>query len=162
MTIFDYLVLFIMICSVVISVMRGLAKEVISVCGWVAAFVLANAFAAGFAEMLPDMIPGAILRLIAAFVILFISVRLLAWLLGLAVESMIEAGGMKPADRFLGMFFGATRGVLIVLTAVILFGMTAVPKQDFWKNATLSPLAESAALVMLPFLPGDLTRHVRF
>ncbi len=162
MTIFDYLLLFILICSVVISTMRGLAREVISLAGWLAAFVLANAFAAQFAVLLPTLIPGSTLRLIAAFVLLFIGVRLLAWLLGSAIEAMIEAGGLKPADRVLGSVFGAARGALLIVTVVVLCGMTQVPQQDFWKNAMFSPIAEAAALNMLPWLPGDMARHVRF
>ena len=59
MTIFDYVVLFILVSSVVISTMRGLVKEILSLVGWVAAFVVANAFGAKLAPMLPSVIPGA-------------------------------------------------------------------------------------------------------
>ncbi|MET0858797.1 MAG: CvpA family protein, partial [Telluria sp.] len=37
MTIFDYLVLFVLLASVVISTMRGLVKEILSLVSWVVA-----------------------------------------------------------------------------------------------------------------------------
>ena len=65
-------------------------------------------------------------------------------------------------DRSLGSLFGFARGLLIVLIAVILCGMTAIPQQPFWKDAMLSPLAESAARSVKPFLPDEFARHVQF
>jgi membrane protein required for colicin V production len=40
--------------------------------------------------------------------------------------------------------------------------MTAIPQQPFWKDAMLSPLAETAAQTLIPFLPGELSRRVQF
>jgi membrane protein required for colicin V production len=48
-TVFDYVVLFILVSSVIISTMRGVVKEILSLAGWVAAFVVANAFGAKLA-----------------------------------------------------------------------------------------------------------------
>lgn len=44
MTIFDYLVLFVLVTSVLISMMRGLVKEILSLVSWIVAFVIANAY----------------------------------------------------------------------------------------------------------------------
>lgn len=162
MTIFDYLVLFVLICSVVISTLRGLVKEILSLLGWIVSFVVANAYGEDLAALLPDMIPGNVTRLIVAFIALFIGVRLLMMLLNLAVDAVIKASGLSLADRGLGGLFGLARGLLIVLAAVLICGMTAIPQQPFWKEAVLSPLAETAARTAKPFLPGDFARHVQF
>jgi len=161
-TIFDYLVLFILISSVVISTMRGLVKEILSLVGWVAAFVVANAFGAKLAPMLPSVIPGETVKLIVAFIALFLGVRVLMGLLALAVGAVVEAAGLSLADRGLGGLFGLGRGIVIVLAGVILCGMTSIPHQAFWKDALLSPMAETGALTVKPFLPAALAQHVRF
>jgi membrane protein required for colicin V production len=161
-TIFDYLVLFVLICSIVISTLRGLVKEVLSLLGWIAAFVIANAYSENLAMLLPDVISGNVARLIVAFVTLFIGVRLLIWLLTMAADEFIKASGLTLADRGLGSLFGLARGMVIVLAVVLLCGMTAIPQQPFWKDALLSPLAENAARTVKPFLPGDFARHVNF
>lgn len=162
MTIFDYLVLFVLICSVVISILRGLVKEILSLLGWVVSFVVANAYGEDLAKLLPELIPGNVTRLIVAFIALFIGVRLLMMLLTMAVDAAIKASGLTLADRGLGGLFGLARGLVMVLAAVLLCGMTSIPRQPFWKDALLSPLAETAARTVMPFLPGDFARHVQF
>ena len=162
MTIFDYLVLFVLVSSVVISTLRGLVKEILSLLGWVVAFVVANAYGAKLAPMLPDLLPGETARLILAFIVLFLGVRILMGLLSLAIGALVEASGLSLADRGLGGLFGLARGIVIVLAAVILCGMTSIPQQAFWKDALLSPMAETGVRTVKPFLPAALAQHVRY
>jgi len=161
-TIFDYLVLFVLVSSVVISTLRGLVKEILSLLGWVVAFVVANAYGAKLAPMLPDLLPGETARLILAFIVLFLGVRILMGLLSLAIGALVEASGLSLADRGLGGLFGLARGIVIVLAAVILCGMTSIPQQAFWRDALLSPMAETGARTVKPFLPAALAQHVRY
>lgn len=162
MTIFDYLVLFVLACSIVISTLRGLMKEILSLIGWIVSFVVANAYSEDLAVLLPGIVTGNITRLILAFLVLFIGVRVLMILLNMAVDALIKAAGLTVADRGLGGLFGLGRGLVIVIAVVLLCGMTAIPQQAFWKNALLSPLAETAARTLKPFLPGDVARYVQF
>ena len=145
-----------------ISTLRGLVKEILSLLGWIVSFIVANAYGANLAQWLPDMVPGNATRLIVAFIVLFIGVRLLMALLTMALDTVVKASGLTLADRGLGGLFGLARGLVIVLTAVLLSGMTSIPQQPFWKHALLSPLAESAARTAKPFLPGSFAQHVRF
>ena len=162
MTLFDYLVLFVLVASVVISTMRGLIREILSLLGWVVAFVVANAYGATLAPMLPEFILGGAIRLMVAFVALFIGVRLLMGLLTMAVSAIVTAAGLSVADRGLGGLFGLARGIVIVLFGVILCGMTSIPQQAFWKQALLSPMAETGVRTVKPFLPADFAQHVHF
>ncbi len=162
MTIFDYLVLFVLATSVLISMMRGLIKEILSLVSWVVAFVAANAYGATLAKFLPAVIPGEAVRLLLAFVILFIGVRILMGLLGMTVDALVKVTGLSLVDRMLGSLFGAARGLVIVLTTVILCGMTSIPQQPFWKNAMLSALAEQGARTIKPYLPAAYAQHVKF
>ena len=162
MTIFDYLVLFVLVSSVIISTLRGLVKEILSLLGWIVAFVVANAYGAALAPLLPEVIPGATARLIVAFIALFLGVRILMGLLTLAIGAVVEASGLGIADRGLGGLFGLARGIVIVLAGVILCGMTAIPQQPFWQQALLSPIAETGARTVKPFLPAALAQHVNY
>ena len=162
MTIFDYLVIFVLIASIVIGTVRGLVKEVLSLAGWIIAFVVANAYGPWLADMLPEAVPGPVVRLIVAFIALFIGARILVALLAMLIDALLTAGGLSLADRGLGSLFGLGRGIVIVLAGVILAGMTSMPKQDFWKNALLSPAAESGVRSVKPFLPAEMAQHVHF
>ena len=162
MTIFDYIVLLVLVCSVLISTLRGLVKEMLSLVSWVVAFVVANAYGAQLAGLLPAAVPGVALRLMLAFVVLFIGVRMLMGLITLALDAVVTASGLGFADRGLGSLFGVARGLLIVLVGVILCGMTQIPQQAFWKNAMLSPLAETGVRTIKPYLPIAYAQYVRF
>lgn len=162
MTIFDYLVLLVLVCSVILSVLRGLVREVLSLASWVIAFVVANAYGEALATMLPEVIPGESTRLIVAFIALFIGTRLLMALVAKTVAELVKASGLSLIDRSLGAVFGLARGAVIVLAVVLLCGTTSIPEQAFWKEARLSPLAETAAQTVKPYLPGQFAQHVHF
>jgi membrane protein required for colicin V production len=161
-TIFDYLLLFVLISSVIISTLRGLVKEILSLLGWIVAFIVANACGAQLAPMLPAVVPGDAGRLMVAYIALFLGVRILMGLASMAIGALVSASGLSLADRGLGGLFGLARGIVIVLAVVILCGMTAIPKQAFWQDALLSPLAESGARTLKPFLPAALAQYVRY
>jgi len=160
MTIFDYLVLFIFITSIIISTMRGLFKEVLSLAGWVVAFFVANAYGVKLAELIP--FEEHSIRLITAFVSLFLITRLLMSLLTMAIDSIITASGLKLMDRGLGSLFGFVRGAILVLALMLIGGLTNLPQQTFWKHALSRPLIETAALSIKPFLPGSFAQYVQF
>lgn len=162
MTIFDYLVLFVLACSVLISTLRGLVKEILSLLSWIVAFVVANAYGETVAPWLPQMVEGNTLRLIVAFLALFIGVRILMGLLSMTLDALIKATGLTLADRGLGGFFGLARGLVLVLAAVLLCGMTEIPQQPFWQDALFSPMAVTAAETVMPHLPGEFTQHIKF
>ena len=162
MTAFDYVVLAILAASIIISVLRGLVKEILSLAAWIAAFVIATRYATDLAALLPDAIPAGTIRLIAGFAILFVATLLLGALVNLAIAHIIAASGLKVVDRGLGGLFGLARGIVIVVTLVILAGLTELPRQSVWRDALLSPMAESAVRTVKPWLPDEWARHVRF
>lgn len=162
MTIFDYLVLFVLVCSVLISMLRGLVKEVLSLASWIIALIVANAYGEALAAMLPDVIPGESTKLIVAFIVLVIGTRLLMGLLSRAITELVKATGLSLLDRTLGAVFGLARALVIVLTVVLLCGTTSIPQQAFWQDALLSPPAVRAAETVKPYLPGQFAQHVHF
>ena len=162
MTAFDYVVLAILVSSIVISVFRGLVKEVLSLVAWLAAFIVANGYGAWMAGLLPASVPGPTLRLTLAFGLLFIGTLLLFALVNRAIAHIVTASGLKVVDRGLGGLFGFARGVLIVLTLAILAGLTDLPREPVWRDAVLSPVTESAVRTVKPWLPDDWARHVHF
>ena len=145
-----------------IGLLRGLVKEVLSLLSWIIAFVVANTYGETLALWLPQMIEGTSLRLIVAFLALFIGVRILMGLLSMALDAVIKAAGLTLMDRGLGGVFGLARGLVIVMTVVLLCGMTEIPRQPLWKDAWFSPMAEDAAYAVMPYLPGEFVQHVSF
>lgn len=162
MTAFDYVVLTILVASIVVSVLRGLVKEVLSLLAWLAAFVIANRYGADMAALLPDAVPGDAMRLVAGFAILFVLTLIVAALVNRAIAHIVAASGLRVVDRGLGGVFGLARGALIVMTLAILAGLTDLPRQPVWRDAVLAPVTESAVRTVKPWLPDAWASHVKF
>ncbi|MDN5881867.1 MAG: CvpA family protein [Nitrosospira sp.] len=162
MTVFDYAVLAILVLSVMLSVVRGVVRELLSLAGWVVAFMVANSFAAGFAPILPSIIDGELLRTMLAFAGLFLSALLAMGLITMLTSALVRSVGLGFADRFFGSLFGFVRGLMVVLLIVLAAGLTALPQEPFWRKAVLSEPLEMAAMMVTPWLPQDLSKRISY
>jgi membrane protein required for colicin V production len=162
MTWFDYAVIAIIVVSVITSAARGLVREVLSLAAWMVAFFVANQWATDVAAMLPDSLTGAMLRLIVAFVALLVAALIVGGIVNWAIARVIRTTGLQFADRGMGGLFGLARGILIVLTVVILAGLTSLPQQPAWRNALLAPLAVEGVRTIKPLLPESWARYVHY
>ena len=162
MTTFDYAVMAILLVSIIVSALRGLVREILSLIGWIAAFVVASMFAEQVAPVLPLLPPHPVLRTIVAFLLLLVAMTLGMALLNWGLMRAIQASGLTLADRGLGGLFGLARGLVIVLALVMVAGMTKLPQMEFWKEALFSPLLETAVRTVKPWLPADIGNKVKF
>lgn len=161
MTWFDYAVLAVLGLSLLWSLMHGFVRELVSVAGWVAAFVLSMAFTQVLARMLPESL-GPFLAGLIAFLMIFVGVWLLSGLIGLILSKAVKAAGLGWADRMLGALFGLVRGAIIVLVAVMLGGLTPLPREPFWRDAVFSGPLETAVVLVKQALPDGLAERMRF
>lgn len=162
MTILDYVVLGIIFVSILVSIMRGFVREILSLAGWVIAFMAAGSFAGQFEPMLPSSITGESLRILIAFVVVFISVLLVMMLVTMLLSSAIKSVGLGFIDRLLGAFFGFLRGFVVVMILVLIAGLTGLPKQPFWQQALLNRPLETAAMEVVVWLPNEISQRISF
>jgi membrane protein required for colicin V production len=161
-TLFDYVVLTIVGASVVVSLMRGFAREVLALAGWVLAFIVANALSGAVAGSFTSIISDGSLRALTAFVAVFVITLIAVSLLALGVSRLLKSAGLGLEDRLLGSVFGLARGVLIVMVMVLLAGLTALPRQPAWSDAMLSPPLEAFARVIKPWLTQAVSRYISY
>lgn len=162
MTVFDYAVLTIVGLSIILSVMRGLVREVLAILGWIAAFYVATTYSSQLLPMMPTDIPTEPLRIMAAFLVLFLATLLVTSLLAIALSAILKKVGLGWLNRLLGVFFGVARGVLIVCIIVFLAGLTDAPKDARWRNAMFSAPIEAMVVTMLPWMPTSIAKHVKY
>jgi membrane protein required for colicin V production len=94
--------------------------------------------------------------------VLLVGMLILGALVSAAIGLLIRASGLVIADKGLGGLFGLARGIVIILTAVILAGLTSLPKQPFWRDSISAPIAEQAVHSIKPYLPASWAEHVHF
>ncbi len=161
MTWFDFGVLVVLVVSIAISLLHGLAREMVSLGVWVGGFILATLFGSHVAGFLPESM-GPLLSALVGFLIVFGVVLIVGWIVGLALSSAVRASGLGPADRALGSVFGLVRGLIIVLVVVLLAGLTPLPREAFWREAALSGPFETAVLALRPYMPARLAQRLKY
>lgn len=162
MTIFDYVVIGIVAASLLLGLWRGVVGELIALAAWVLAFFAAYHFGAEVGQALFTSIGDSGLRSLAGCAAVFVGILLVMALGRLAASGLIKALGMGLSDRLLGLVFGVARGVMIAMVLVALGGMTSAPTQPWWRNAMLAQPMEIAVMVVLPWLPPDVAKRIRF
>jgi len=162
MTVFDYAVLIIIGLSVFLGIMRGLVREVLGLVGWVAAFFIAKTYSSQLVPMMPIDIPTDGLKILAAFLVVFLATLLAASLLAIALSAILNKIGLGWLNRLLGIFFGLTRGVVIVCIIVFMAGLTDIPKDSRWRDAMFSAPIEALVLNVLPWLPESIAKYVKY
>jgi membrane protein required for colicin V production len=161
MTWFDYAVFAIVGLSVLLAAFRGAVSEIAALAGWAAALILSGLFAQQLAQWLPAAI-SPLLRVVIAYLVIFLGALLLSGLAGVLLAKLFRAAGLGFTDRAVGALFGFVRGVLIVFVAVMLAGLTSLPRALFWREAALSGPIETAVLAARPALPNDLAQRIRY
>lgn len=158
----DYAVVGVLAGSIGWGMWRGLVREVISILGWVIAFLAANLFAGPLGQAMPAEIPTPELRLGIAFLAVFVGSLAVTTLLGLLLSKMVKAVGLAGLDRVLGALFGIARALLILVAAALLAGLTSAPRQPYWRDSvTGEPLAR-CALALKPLLPQTFAERLRY
>ena len=162
MTGFDYIVLIVLGLSVLVSVVRGAVREVMSLASWVVSAFVGTRFAPAVSVLLPAALTSPTVRVAAAFVVVLVACLMLFALVTLLLTKLIAKSGLNGTDRTLGAFFGLLRGVVILVLLVLLAGLTPLPREPAWRNAMFSPPLEALAIYAGGYLPQRFTEHIRF
>lgn len=156
MTSFDYLVLAILVVSALMGLLRGLIRELLSLCAYVAAFLGAIWWGPRVSAWLETTLENPLLRTGVSYLVVFLLVLLLVGLLNITLSTLIEKTGLTPADHGLGALFGFLRGLVIVLALVTLAGYTALPEEAWWQESRLSGACVAAIQHLKLWLPDSL------
>lgn len=166
MTVIDFVVIGVVLLSLAVGAWRGMVSEILALVAWVVAFLAARTWAtpAGgwLATGLADPLAEPLTQQAAGFVAIFVAVLILFALARWVVSLLLRAVGLAPLDRVLGSLFGVARGVLVVWVGVLLAGLTALPQQQWWRQAVLAPPLETAVLAAKPWLPPELAKRIRY
>ena len=161
MTVIDLIAVAIVALSCLLGLMRGFVREVMSLAGWLLAFYGARSFAPEVGAWLPG-IEDTGLRYGIALVLIFVSVLLAVSLLSLLLRGVVKLAGLGPYDRAVGMAFGLTRAVLVLLALTVVAGLTALPKTEAWRDSMSHAWLEPGVLYLKPWLPQDLAALIQF
>ena len=150
----------VLLVSLLLGVWRGLVYEVLSVVSWVAAFVLAQWFAPDVGQKLPMSGSAEALRYAAGFALVFVLSVFTGGLLIKLIQKLFAAVGLQPADRALGAVFGLIRGLVLLLAATVVIGMSPMKSSAWWQDSVGAGLTMAALKGLKPVLPQEFARYL--
>jgi len=158
----DYAILAILALSVILSIVRGAVRELMSLVSWVLAVWLAVRFAPMAATFMPQSLSNPSLRLAAGFVLVFVGALLVLALLTLIVSSLLRKSPLSGVDRLLGAVFGFARALVILVAATLVVGLTALPRERVWKESKLAAPLQALATAARAYLPQAVAQRIRY
>jgi membrane protein required for colicin V production len=130
-TLVDGAVAVVILLSAILAYARGFVREALAIAGWIAAAVLAYMFApqaeplVAEIPILRDFLDNCAASTIAAFAGVFAVVLIVAALFTPLFSALVQRSALNAVDQGLGFLFGALRGMLLVVIALIIYDFVA-------------------------------------
>ena len=156
----DWTLLGLLALSVIVGLMRGLVFELMSLVGWVVAYVLAQAYSSLLAPYLPISNVGTALNQGAAFAVSFVLILLVWSLLARLLRMVIRATPLTVLDRLLGATFGLLRGVLLLLVVATAVAFTPAAQSADWRASRGAAWLGQMIKAIKPMLPAEVAKHM--
>ncbi|MDD5028793.1 MAG: CvpA family protein [Rhodoferax sp.] len=157
----DWIFATVLLLSMALGGWRGLVVEVLSLVNWAVAFVAAQWLALDVSRFLPISGASEVMRYALGFVLVFVVAAVMGGLLVVLIRKLTEAVGLRPIDRVLGLVFGLTRGVLLLLVVTLVVTMTPLRENQSWKESNGASLCSTVIAGLKPVLPQGLARYLR-
>ena len=140
----DWSILVILIASGVISLSRGFTKEFLSLFLWLAAFVAAISLEFLATPKINEYIGNEEVSKIISYIVVFIIFIFLGGILIKFISKLIKWSGASGFDKFLGVLFGLTRG-LVVIFVIFLLLPSSLKSTDLIINSKITPIIQTYA-----------------
>ena len=138
----DWFILVVLIASGLVSFSRGFAKEFLSLFLWIAAFIAAISLEFLATPKIDEYIGNPEISKILSYIVVFVIFIFIGGMLIKFISKLIKWSGASGFDRFLGVIFGLTRG-LVVLFVIFLLLPSSLKTTDLISNSKITPIIEN-------------------
>ena len=143
---FDWFIVLVLALSLLVGLYRGLGREILSLSGWLIAFVGANLLAQSLADSLTALVENETLRFLVGWALIFVGVLATFSVLGRLMARQMRQPGFNLGNRVFGALFGLLRGVVFVIVATfVLRSVVPDSEQNLIDRSSLMPAIDEIA-----------------
>ncbi len=156
-TLFDIIVISVMLISGILAMVRGFLREVLSILSWVAAAGVTVYFYKQALPLVQTYISQEMAATAATVAILFLGTLLIASIITARISDLVLDSRIGALDRTMGFAFGLARGLLLMVVAFLFFNwLVPVKAQPVWVlDAKSRPTLQSIGDWLIAQLPED-------
>jgi membrane protein required for colicin V production len=156
-TMLDGILAFVVLISAVLAMIRGFTREVFSIASWVAAAAAAYFFRDDVEPYVQRYIEDENLALGVTIAGIFFITLIVVSIMTMRISDFVLDSRAGPLDRTLGFVFGAARGLLLVIIAVLFLNFFITPEQqpEWIATAKTKPWLDSMGRDLMNRLPED-------
>ena len=158
LTLVDYGIVFVLILSATLSILRGLTREILGLAGWGVSILIANYSSPLIEESIVDILQVGGLGAALAWGFPFASAVVIWFILASLIAPSLKRVGFGSLDRWLGVLFGFVRGyglVLIVFVVAVFAAEGEDKLPEAVKKSHMNPLLSRSAHYFSGFVPSD-------
>ncbi|KAB0680653.1 CvpA family protein [Aureimonas leprariae] len=143
-TLLDGILLGVTLISALLAMVRGFSREVLSILSWAVAAAAAFFFYQPVTPYVQKYVDNEKIAMAGAAAGVFVVTLIVVSFITLRIADFIIDSRVGALDRMLGFVFGAVRGVLLVVVAMLLFNFLTPPEsQPAWvANARSKPMLD--------------------
>ncbi len=161
LTALDFVVIAVVLISAMFAFVRGFVHEVLSVSGWVGAFLVTFYSFRDFRPFLREHIGVEAVADALTIVVTFVATLVALSFITHAIGRSVRSSSVGALDRSLGFLFGIARGAIIVVVIYMLADW-AVPRaeQPEWlRDARVTPYADYGGALARRLMPGSVRQE---
>ena len=139
----DVLLVFVLLGSTIIGLLRGFVREAVSLVFWVLAIWAAWKFGPVVEPHLGGLLAAPNVAPWVGRLTIFVLVLLTGWIVGLLLSYFTRSVGLGAMDRVIGLLFGLVRGIVLMGLIIIGGELLNLNHEEWWHRSKLVPYGET-------------------
>lgn len=143
------------------GIIGGCKKELFTIAVLITGILIAWFFSYEFEILLHKIFGSPTTRLAMSFLLLMLLTTLIGKIINWVLMSK-EEPSISALDRIGGLCLGVAHGWLVILALVLVAGLTALPKDRWWRQSKYLPTLQTTAVTVKNAIGTKMAKSINY